>query len=215
MCYSEELSLTSLSFGLFASLMLLGFGNKESEKSNKAIGYFFMFVTLMQLVEYFLWIDQDCVIGYNYVGSAIGPILNNLQPVVMLLFATKFMESADVIPENRLIFANGLYLMYIIYKYIEYASKPSNLCVETNDDNHLDWTWKANFDYIFYFIISFINAVNFYKNTNFVIAMIIGYLFLVISIFKFDKNIGEFWCLMVTGVPLISLFLQKTLYIDN
>lgn len=215
MCYSEELSLTALSFGIFSSLALIEFGNKDSVNTNKAIGFLFLFVTLMQLVEYFLWIDKECVIGYNYVGSMIGPILNNLQPVIMLLFATTYVKSAGLISNNQLIFANGLYLMYVVYKYIEYATYPPNLCVETNEYDHLDWTWKKDFNYLFYFIISFINMINFYENKNFVIVIIVSYLLLILSIFKFDKNIGEFWCLMVTGVPLISLFAQKVLNINN
>jgi hypothetical protein len=215
MCYSEELSLTSLSFGIFASLMLIGFGNKESTNTNKAIGFFFLFVTLMQLVEYFLWIDQDCILGYNYVGSVVGPILNNLQPVVMLIFAKMYMNSANIISDQTLIYANGLYVMYVIYKYIEYVSDKSNLCVKTNKYGHLNWTWKKDFNYLFYFIINFINMINFYQNTNFVAVFVVSYLLLILSIFNFDKNIGEFWCLMVTGVPLVSLLMQKMFNINN
>jgi hypothetical protein len=40
MCYSADLSLTSLSFCVFASLILINFGSKESSNTNKAIGYF-------------------------------------------------------------------------------------------------------------------------------------------------------------------------------
>ena len=65
MCYSKDLSLASLSFGIIASLSLIYFGNNQSSSTNKSIGYFFLFVTLMQLVEYFLWIDIDCSNGFN------------------------------------------------------------------------------------------------------------------------------------------------------
>lgn len=215
MCYSDELSLTSLSFGLFASLILIGYGNKESENTNKAIGYFFLFVTLMQLVEYFLWIDQKCINGYNYVGAVVGPILNNLQPVVMLILARMYLESSKIISDQALLLANGLYIMYMVYKYIEYVSDESNLCVETNDEGHLNWTWKKDFNYLFYFILNFINAANYYENSNFMIVFIISYLLWILSLFNFHKNVGEFWCLMVTGVPLVALFMQKVLLINN
>ena len=56
---------------------------------------------------------------------------------------------------------------------------------------------------------------NFYTNTNLIVSFGISYLLLLVSIFKFNKNIGEFWCLMVTGVPLINLFLQNILKINN
>ncbi len=113
MCYSKDLSLSSLMFGIFSSLILINFGNKESASTNKAIGYFFLFVSLMQLVEYFLWLDIDCKNGLNKVGSLMGPILNHLQPVVLLLLATIFLEPTNLISTSVIIPANILYLCWI------------------------------------------------------------------------------------------------------
>lgn len=215
MCYSADLSLASLSFGIFASLMLINFGSKQSIQTNKAIGYFFLFVSLMQLVEYFLWIDIYCVNGFNKVGSLLGPILNHLQPVVLLIIASTLLESNNLISPSIVIPANILYLIYCGYKYVKYVSDESNYCVKTNDRDHLDWTWKKNFNYIFYFAISFINIANFYTNTNLMVTFGISYILLIVSIFGFNKNVGEFWCLMVTGVPLINLLMENILGINN
>ena len=215
MCYSEDLSLISLSFGIFASLMLINFGSKESSNTNKAIGYFFLFVTLMQLVEYFLWIDMDCVNGFNKAGALLGPILNHLQPVVLLVIATTFLEPSNLISPSIVIPANILYLIYCGYQYVLYISDETNLCVKTNECEHLDWTWKKDFNYLFYFTISFINIANFYTNTNLMVSFGITYILLIVSIFRFNKNVGEFWCLMVTGVPLINLFMENILNINN
>jgi len=215
MCYSADLSLTSLSFGIFASLMLINLGNPASTNTNKAIGYFFLFVTLMQMVEYFLWIDMDCANGFNKLGSLLGPILNHLQPIVLLVMATTFLEPVNLISQSVIIPANILYLIYCGYQYVLYVSNKSNLCVRTNDCEHLDWTWKKNFNYLFYFVISFINVANFYTNTNLMVSFGISYLLLIVSIFGFNKNVGEFWCLMVTGVPLINLFIENVLNINN
>ena len=215
MCYSADLSLTSLSFGIFASLILINFGSPRSTNTNKAIGYFFLFVTLMQLVEYFLWIDIDCVNGFNKTGALLGPILNHLQPVVLLVIATTFLEPSNLISPSVVIPANILYMIYSGYQYVLYVSNESNLCVRTNDCEHLDWTWKKDFNYLFYFAISFINIANFYTNTNLMVSFGVSYLLLIVSIFGFNKNIGEFWCLMVTGVPLINLFMENVLNINN
>ncbi len=43
----------------------------------------------------------------------------------------------------------------------------------------------------------------------------IGYLFLLIAMFEIHVNIVEFWCLMVTGIPFINLFIQKVFNINN
>jgi hypothetical protein len=215
MCYSKDLSLASLSFGIFASVILIYFGNKKSESTNKAIGYFFLFVTLMQLVEYFLWLDIECSNGLNKLGSILGPVLNHLQPIVMLILATVFLEPANLISQSVVVPTNVLYLIYCGYEYVKYLSEPSNLCVKTNECDHLNWTWKKDFNYLFYFAISFINIANFYKNFNLMVSFGISYLLLLVSIFGFNKNIGEFWCLMVTGVPLINLFIENVLDINN
>lgn len=215
MCYSKDLSLTSLLFGIFASFTLIYLGNEQSSSTNKAIGYFFLFVTLMQLVEYFLWIDIDCKNGFNKLGSLLGPILNHLQPIVILVLANIYLEPANLISPNIVIPVNVLYLFYVGVEYIKYVSKPSNLCVKTNACDHLDWSWKKDFNYTWYFLISFINIANFYTNTNMMISFGLSYLLLITSIFNFNKNVGEFWCLMVTGVPFINLFIQNVFNINN
>jgi hypothetical protein len=215
MCYSKELSLMSLKFGILASVTLLYFGNKESIPTNKTISYFYLFVSLMQLVEYFLWIDINCKNGYNKLGAIIGPILNHLQPVVMLLLSSRYLVSTKVIENNILLFLNIIYLIYVYNKYIKYLSNKDNLCVKTNECNHLDWTWKKDFNYIYYFIISFVNIINYYNNINLMISFSLSYLLLLISMFKFQKNIGEFWCLMVTGIPFINIIIQKLFNSNN
>jgi len=215
MCWSKDLSLASLSFGIFSSLMLINFGNKLSSSTNLAIGYFFLFVTLMQLVEYFLWIDINCVNGFNKMGALLGPILNHLQPIVLLIFATIYLSSSNIISQNIIIPANIIYLFYVIYEYYKYVNNPENLCVRTNKCDHLDWSWKKDFNYIFYFAISFINIANFYTNKNLMVSFGLSYILLIISIFNFNQNIGEFWCLFVTGIPLVNLFMENILNINN
>ena len=61
----------------------------------------------------------------------------------------------------------------------------------------------------------FINVINYSSNKNLVTSIIISYIMFIISYYKFNKNIGEFWCLMVTGVPLVNLGMQKIFHINN
>jgi len=105
--------------------------------------------------------------------------------------------------------------MYVIYEYYQYVSNKKNKCIKTNDDGHLDWNWKYDFNYTFYHIMMLVNLINFYDNKNFVASIVASYVLLFLSINKFNNNIGEFWCLMVTGVPVLNIFMQKMLGIDN
>ena len=123
------------------------------------------------------------------------------------------MKSSDIIPNKILILTNTIYLLYVVYEYYAYIIK--DRCIKKNKYGHLDWIWKYNFNYIFYYAISFINIINFCQNINLMIAVIVSCILLVISMFRFQENIGEFWCLMVTGVPLVNLFVQRVLGINN
>jgi hypothetical protein len=215
MCYSKKLSLTSLLFGIFSSILLIIFGNKISRNTNYAIGIYFIYVSLMQFIEYLMWSDIKCENNLNKIASLLGPLLNHFQPIIILLLQYLFIKSNKIIPVNLLIIINIIYILYIIYKYYIYISNKNNLCTKVNSDNHLDWNWKYDFNYNYYFIIYFINIINFYNNKNIIITIIFGYLLLFISINNFNKNVGEFWCLMVTCVPLINLFAQKVFNINN
>jgi hypothetical protein len=215
MCYSADLSVSSFLVGIISSTTLIMFGNSESNNTNIAIGYFFIFVSFMQFIEFLLWKDIKCKTGFNKFGALIGPLFNHLQPVIYLQLANMYIQNSKLVPTDMIVVINVLYLLYVVYKYTKYIGNPKNLCVKTNKCEHLDWSWKKDFKYELYFIISFLNFINFYKNTNASVSFIISYVLLVISLLKFNQNVGEFWCLMVTGIPFINLFMQRILNINN
>lgn len=209
MCYSKELSLISFLFGIFSSTSLILFGKDEYKNDNIAIGGFFIFVSLMQVVEYLIWSDPTCKNGLNKIGSLLGPLLNHFQPIVGLILGYIFLNHTNIVPINIIIFISTIYSLYVLSEYNGYISNPTNLCVQKNDCDHLDWTWKYNFRYEFYFFINLLNLGLFYNSKNYVLTWSVSHLLFLISVFKFNKNIGELWCLMVTGVPLVNLFAQR------
>lgn len=215
MCYSRNLSLTSFIFGIMSSVLLLKYGNEESKNTNLAIASFFIFVSIMQFIEYLLWSDINCVNGLNKFGSIIGPLFNQLQPVMLLIFASMYVKSLNLIPNNLLITVNLTYLIYMAYKYINFIDDSNNLCTGINSEGHLSWKWMNDFNYKYYHLLLLINLINYYNNINFIGSNIITYILFIISYYKFNKNVGEIWCLMVTGAPLFNLFLQKILNINN
>jgi hypothetical protein len=211
MCFSRKLSMLSFLFGLFSSLMLIIYGNKEYYKTNLAIGYFFIFVSLMQLIEYFIWSDLDCKNGLNKLGSLLGPLFNHFQPLILLLLGYLYLKSNNFISMNIVYFLNIIYIYYVLYIYFIVYMKKNNLCVGLNKNNHLDWNWKYSFNYLFYYIIVFINVINYINNKNILIVLLISLLLNIFTYYKFNLNIGEFWSLFVTGIPLLLLFIQKVL----
>lgn len=212
MCYSKNLSLKSFLFGIISSLLLITYGDKNNLLVNKSIGYFYIFVSFMQFFEYLFWLDINCKKGYNKFAAYMAPLFNHFQPIVVLLLNYKYLESSNIVPLNILIILNIIYSLYVIIKYKEYIDQPKNLCIQTNDEGHLNWTWKKEFDngyYRYYLIIMIINYINFIYDKNILLSFIISHIILGISYFNFKQNIGEFWCLMVTGVPLFNLIFQN------
>lgn len=209
MCFSQKLSFASLCFGVAACLSLVYYGSEKYRNTNTALALFFLFVSLMQLVEFLLWSDMHCKTGWNQFGAVVGPLLNHLQPVVLLALAVTYLNPVNIIPLPVVYAVNAMYVFYVGSMYKTYIRDKSNLCVGLNQEDHLEWTWKKSFDYGWYFLVSLINMVNFYTNIHLVITVVISYSLLVLSYFGFHRNIGEFWCLMVTGVPFVNLFVQK------
>ena len=198
MCYSKSLSLKSFLFGIISSLYLY---NNSSFNENKTIAMFFSFVSLMQLVEYFLWSDLKCT-GINQTTSKIGILLNHFQPVVLLIISLFYLESNKSLDFNIIILINIIYSIYVIYVYKRFLDE-KNFCVKPNKKGHLDWTWKHNFNYNFYHLLIFLNLYNYYNYSKLTMSIILSYVLFFISLTKFKDNIGEFWCLMVTGIPFL------------
>ena len=215
MHYSKDLSLTSLCIGIIASVSLIFFGNKKSLSSNKTIGYYFLFITLMQLVEYLLWIDIECTNGLNKVGALLGPILNHTQPIILFLLTYIYLDSTNTFSLNAVIPINILYFIYICHQYYKYISDSSNLCIKRDKNGYLNNTWKHDFSYVLYFLITYINLSNHYNNINLMITFTISHLLLIISICYVDKNIDEYWFLIATGVPFANLLAETIFSIDN
>ena len=194
--------------------MLILFGDYHNYNTNLAIGYYFIYVSLMQLVEYFIWSDIECKNGLNKLGCIIGPLLNHFQPMIILILSKIYLQSNNIINDNILYTINILYIIYVLYIYFAIYMK-QKLCTKINKYKHLDWIWKYSFNYYIYWIILLINLFNYLDNEYIVITLFISTILFIISYNNYHLNIDELWCLMVTSVPLIILFIQKIFYFVN
>ena len=79
MCFSAEVSLGSFIIGIVFSIILF-FQTKFQDY--RIVSIFLGFVSLMQLIEYFLWKHQKCD-NINKNLSYLGMILNHSQPIVL------------------------------------------------------------------------------------------------------------------------------------
>jgi hypothetical protein len=199
MCISKNLSLFSFTVAIVSSIALLKFGNAPE---NKVISYYMIFVGLMQLVDYGAWIDLTCTKGFNRLSSTIGPLLNNIQPIIFLALAYYYLKSSSIINDKLLVTLGIIYGGYMIYKYIQYLNI-GDLCIRTDSLQHLIWQWGSNYNYWGYHLLFLFGIINFYKYKGLLVFYIAAYILYNISI----KN--EIWCFLVTGLPFINLLVQK------
>jgi len=199
MCISKNLSLFSFSVAIVSSIALLKFGNAPE---NKVISYYMIFVGIMQLVDYGAWIDLECTKGVNRLSSTIGPLLNNIQPIIFLALAYYYLQSSSIINNKLLVALEIIYGGYMIYKYIQYLNI-GDLCIRTDSLGHLIWQWGSNYNYWGYHLLFLFGIINFYKYKGLLVFYIAAYILYNISI----KN--EIWCFLVTGIPFINLLVQK------
>ena len=85
MCISASASIKSFLVSVIACLMLVVFGKNEFKVYNWIIAAFFIYISLMQLVDLGMWIDLDCKSGTNKLASILGPIIHYIQPLMTFI----------------------------------------------------------------------------------------------------------------------------------
>ena len=92
MCFSAEASIISYIIGTIFSLYLLTNGDKY----DKHIGLFCLLFVQMQLLEFFMWIDQSCQ-NTNYYASLLVNLILVLQPLSIIIGAILFKNNDNII----------------------------------------------------------------------------------------------------------------------
>jgi hypothetical protein len=204
MCFSSKSSLFTFIFGIISSILLIYFGNKKFNKENIVFGLYFIFVSFMQLFDYFFWNDLDNKNKINEKITLIAPLFNYIQPLFL------FIVKSIIYKNTKLSFFSIINFLYIISIYLDYNKflKNEKNKITKIKENHLFWPWKKYLNIYFYFILSTLNV--FYL-TNFkysLIIFILGTISLIISHFYINYSVGEIWCFFVVLIPLIMIFLS-------
>ena len=87
MCFSAETSLTTFLISILTSSILINSAKGRHKATIQIIGYFFIYIAVVQFLEYLMWIDLSCSQGLNQFASMIIPYIVYLQPVVLFLLA--------------------------------------------------------------------------------------------------------------------------------
>ena len=211
MCFNYKVSLLTFTIGTLFSIILIKYGNKRYKSENIISGIFLIFISLIQFMDFLLWIDIKNNLGINYVTTIIGPILNIGQPLILFLIKYVYYKP-NLFEFNNfnlpVAAANMLYLIYFIIIYIKFLSNERLITGVRNSNGHLNWPWIKYSNPWFYLVLFAINIFYLF-NFNYALTLfIVTYFFLFVSIMFFNKSAGEIWCFFGSFIPLIMLCLS-------
>ena len=128
MCFDAKTSFITGTVTILTSLILIRHSPSKYQKPNKKLGIFFIYIALVQYLEWLMWSDQSCQLGYNQLATILIPYIVYLQPLVF------YYVSGVISPTKTLV--NLLYAIWAIYQ-INISKLPS--CSLPNQEGHLDW----------------------------------------------------------------------------
>jgi hypothetical protein len=169
----------------------------------------------MQLLEYFLWINQECT-PINKVFSSLVPILLYLQPLLFALISWKW--NAGIGQYTQYIFYGWLFALLPALFYMK-AIGLFDHCILKGSNGHLDWktgsfieifTEKPQTVFTLVFPICYYATLLYVfgtlKNTR-LAAIFLGISFMTFltSIRFFKETWGSVWCHSVNGAAVLAL----------
>jgi hypothetical protein len=205
MCYSAEVSLLAFGIGAgFSALLAL-----SGQKFYRLLGYFLGFVSLMQLIEYLLWMHPVCD-TFNKSVSVLGMILNHLQPVVLAL-VTGLLYSTRV---PALLAIVAAYLAVIIPYSLQFTSDLQ--CSTRQDgatDPHLVWNWNIlDSSWLAYaaFLAAFVGiGLVGMPATEGALFALVSVLTYGLSWLVYDRRVmGSLWCFWTAFIPAVIYLKQ-------
>jgi len=200
MCWNKDISLNTFLFSSFV-LCLIIYNNaytryKIDELNNVYIYIFFMSFILMQLIEYFIWINIKNPL-YNSIFTALATLLLIFQPIASTMLISDYTVKKMLLQS---------YLLFIVPLTI-YKFDIQILNSSVSKLNHLRWntTFSVKYvtDIIFYIIwLFFFLFPLFYERFTF--ALMFGLLTLILTTYNYykDDTIGSMWCWIVNTVMI-------------
>ena len=206
MCFNEEVSIGTFIIGMVSSILCWTIGTPEY----KIIAVFFIFVILMQLIEFFLWRNQECNETNKWLSVA-GMLLNHLQPLVLFLAVMYFKGGSINKQYRKIMIAIVLVYIAVIIPYsIEFFK--TDMCTDKSipNNDHLIWDWNnMKYAQIVYFIF-LLSLLIFGYPVNKIFSAIILIFFIISNLIYGNQNVvGSMWCFFAAFAPLFYYIIAK------
>ena len=205
MCYSAESSITSFLIGGLLSLYLILFSKNNT---NKHVGLFLFSVCLIQLLEYLMWIDQDC--GWkNDIASRSIMLVLSLQ--LYTIFLGAYIYKTTILPINILkIILTIITPFFIYYGFKDYFEKNKKWCTKPNEDSSLQWVNHngpeiLTYVYYFIFLVSPFMVKELWKG---LVILIFGLITFIFTRYKNVLTSNSRWCYFSSFIPIVFVLLD-------
>jgi hypothetical protein len=211
MCISAEVSMIAFLTCSITCIYLY----KRNRPNDRWIALIFGYFGIMQLLEYFMWIDQECS-GLNQIVTDYSLIHVVLQPVISLLVAYLLVKKVP----------NWSYLLLLLYLVIALpkilAAKKENQCSKPCHGSDIGLTWDytiVDYSYLVWILFAIALAAPFLlmKKNGYIyaslpiIAFILSH-FIALRRCNNPINInaptGSWWCLLTISGPLVAIFIN-------
>jgi hypothetical protein len=218
MCVSKGASVSAFITCLITSFALLRYGKDDLHDENTVIVLYFLYVSLMQWVDFAIWSDLDCVSGLNEAATKIGPWLNHLQPSILLLLTWTILENQEGKALPLLAF---FWTVFASYQNLN-LDLPKCTSQFTGDEcpgqqqntcrGGLNWPWTT-FPHIMYHIVMLIYGLIMWKHSHWsiIFSLFLSYIVFFIEFFKNKQGSGEMWCFWVNSIPAFTLIFQHAI----
>ena len=211
MCISATASRNMYLGGLIASALLLKFGIKSLNKYNLFLVISFLYVILMQVIDYLVWVDLECKRGTNKFAGILGSFLNYSQPLFVLLIGYLLLSKRI---NKTVMTLNIIYLVIFAIFLFRYYSKQEFCTNVDSDTGNLQWSWTKDklIGVIMagYILVLFINLLSFSDNNYMLVATGLIFLYLILVLFKVKNynSVGNLWCFITPTIVILYLLLQ-------
>jgi len=211
MCFNYKVSLFTFSIGVLFSILLILYGNEKYKIENEVTGIFFIFISLIQFMDFLFWIDIKNKMGINKITTIVGPLLNVAQPLILFLIKYfYYLQPPDIFTFNPVVvILNVIYFIYFVAGYARFLSN-GKLTTTSNSSGHLSWPWIKYFNSYFYVILLAINIFYLFDFNYALFVFIITYACLIFSARYFSYNVGELWCFFASFIPLFIFIFSLT-----
>ena len=211
MCISAEVSMIAFLTCSISCIYLY----KRNRTNDRWISLIFGYFGIMQLLEYLMWIDQECS-GLNQLATDYSLIHVVLQPVLSLFVAYLLVKKVP----------NWSYLLLLLYLVISLpkilSAKEENQCSKPCNGSDIGLTWDytiVDHSYLVWILFAVALAAPFLlmKKNGYIYASFLMIIFAISHFIalrrcKRDINInapsGSWWCLMAVFGPICAIFIN-------